>query len=81
MQILKAAPDNYEEVLSIVHKTVDEIYPNYYPAEVVKFCMETHNKDSIRRDAEKCLIYLISDPGNFVAAGSRNGRYIIGFKK
>lgn len=76
MKIEKASINDCETVLSIVYKTVLEIYPNYYPSEVVDFFLRWHNPEVIGKDIEQGFVYLVTDHGQTVATGTSNGKYI-----
>lgn len=60
----------------MVHSTINSIYPNYYPAEVVTFFLEYHNEDTIRADIERGNVFLLSDDGKYVGTGGIDDKYI-----
>lgn len=76
MEIIKATLEDQFTVLEIVHKTVRDIYPNYYPAEVVDFFIRWHNPEIIHKDISQGLIYIVKDNDQIVATGSRKGKNI-----
>jgi len=61
MQIIKAQTEHFEDVKSITHKTISEIYPRYYPKGVVDFFLAHHSDENIRKDIAADMVYLIED--------------------
>lgn len=61
MQIIKAQTEHFEDVKSITHKTISEIYPHYYPKGVVDFFLAHHSDENIRKDIAADMVYLIED--------------------
>lgn len=77
MEIKKATLADLEAVHHIVHDTVKEIYPNYYPFEVVNFFLNYHNYENMTADIEKGNVYLLSDEYGYIGTGSiYQGNYI-----
>ena len=56
MQIIKAQTEHFEDVKSITHKTISEIYPHYYPKGVVDFFLAHHSDENIMKDFAEELI-------------------------
>ena len=50
MHIIKAQTEHFEDVKSITHKTISEIYPRYYPKGVVDFFLAHHSDENIMKD-------------------------------
>ncbi|MDE7136832.1 MAG: hypothetical protein K2O29_00010, partial [Ruminococcus sp.] len=50
--IHRAKQDDLSTVADIVHITLNEICPRYYPKGAVDFFLKYHNKDSISKDIE-----------------------------
>ena len=61
MQLIKAQTEHFEDVKSITHKTISEIYPHYYPKGVVDFFLAHHSDENIRKDVAADMVYLIVD--------------------
>lgn len=77
MRIIKAAPADLETVHNIVQLTVKEIYPNYYPKEVVDFFLSYHSPGAIAEAIEEGTVYLLRDQGEYVGTGGiYQGNYI-----
>lgn len=76
MKILLAERCDAPVICDIVHRTIEGIYPNYYPTEVVKFFVDYHNEEKIRADIEQYMVYVIEDNDQIVATGSIDGRTI-----
>ena len=58
-EITKAETDEIPLIEEIVSATIKEIYPKYYPEEVVTFFLELHNTESIKKDVLAKKTYVI----------------------
>ena len=64
-----ATKENVEDVYNIVQHTIKTIYPKYYPAEVVDFFCELHNKDAIAKDIENGHVKILEVDDKMIATG------------
>lgn len=76
MNIYKAKVNDFSTVRKIVWNTIKEIYPDYYPLEVVDFFLEHHNEDNILSDFKNGQVFLISDCDQIVGTGTLDGNHI-----
>jgi len=74
--VRRAEPEDLQIITDIVHKTINEIYPKYYPKGAVDFFLEYHNKDSIRQDIADGEVYLLEDDSNIVGTVTINDNEI-----
>ncbi|MBH1941532.1 GNAT family N-acetyltransferase [Mobilitalea sibirica] len=70
MIIAKATPASLDAVYEIVHTTIKNIYPNYYPTEVVDFFLNYHNTSKLEADINNGNVYVLSVDDIFVGTGS-----------
>lgn len=75
MMIL-ATINDLETVRHIVCDTVQKIYPNYYPQEVVEFFINHHSEENIRQDIEDAKVYLLFENNECVGTGTVDGEYM-----
>lgn len=75
MMIL-ATINDLQTVQNIVCDTIQKIYPNYYPHEVVEFFINHHNEESIRQDIEAGKVYLLFEHNECVGTGTIDGEYM-----
>ena len=75
MNLRRANLQDLKEILTIVHDTVNRVYPNYYLPEVVDFFINYHSEENIKADIEKGTVYLILDNDCIVGTGT-DGRPI-----
>lgn len=68
--ITQATKGQIEIVRTIVYEVINEVYPNYYPTEVVVFFQNHHSKEHIAEDIEQGNVYLLSQGDVFVGTGS-----------
>ena len=54
-----AYKNDLEAVYDVVQRTIKEIYPKYYPKEVVDFFCEHHSREAILKDIENGDVYMI----------------------
>ena len=68
MDIVKADIGSFETVRYITQKTIDAVYPRYYPRGAVEFFKAHHSDDRIREDIRSGIVYLLYDEG--IAVGT-----------
>ena len=77
MQICSAIPAQAETVMKIAHRTIEAVYPHYYPAGAVAFFLQHHNPAAIRKDiSENCVFLCLSDDGQAVGTVTVKGNDI-----
>ncbi len=64
MTITKATPSDLETVKIITVKTINAVYPHYYPSGAVDFFLSHHNDRNILTDIEKENVYILNDADN-----------------
>ncbi|SHH82443.1 GNAT family N-acetyltransferase [Clostridium intestinale] len=70
MNIKRADLEELEVVKHIVHTTIKEIYPHYYPRGVVKFFLNHHSENNIQKAIETEIVLLLNVDGTIVGTGS-----------
>lgn len=70
MKIFKAKTDDLETILKIVQTTINEIYPRFYPDDVVRFFLNYHSRENIRNAFNDEKVLLIDVDGNTVGTGA-----------
>lgn len=73
MEIRKATPADLPMVGFITRRTVQEIYPHYYPRGAVEFFLDWHQDSSILPDIEAGEVYLLFDGGMAVGTVTLHG--------
>jgi len=48
MEIKNYSDTYFEDVFEIIHKTIEEIYPKYYPRGAVDFFHNHHSKENMK---------------------------------
>jgi GNAT superfamily N-acetyltransferase len=66
---------NYTElyfniIFDIVHKTIEEIYPKYYPRSAVDFFHYHHSKEKMEKQLSNEVTLILSDDNKFIGTGS-----------
>ncbi|HBT66036.1 MAG TPA: GNAT family N-acetyltransferase, partial [Ruminococcaceae bacterium] len=63
-------------IQEIVHTTINAIYPKYYPTDVVRFFLDRHSIDHIKKAISEEYILLVKEDGRFIGTGSISGNEI-----
>lgn len=61
MSIRMANKDDLQLIKEITIKTINQIYPHYYPKGAVEFFVEHHNDENISNDIEAGRVFLCMD--------------------
>lgn len=76
MEYGKATEKDLEEIYSIVKDTIQEIYPRYYPKEVVDFFCELHCEKNIFEDIKSGSVGVLRDGNRIVGTGCYKENHI-----
>lgn len=76
MQCLKATKSYCYEIYHLVQETIQTIYPNYYPEEVVDFFNRLHHIDQIKEDIEKQKVEMLFHKNVLIGTGTLNENHI-----
>ncbi|MBD5083390.1 MAG: GNAT family N-acetyltransferase [Clostridiales bacterium] len=76
MKYIKADEQMHNEIYNRVQQTIKEIYPKYYPKDVVDFFCELHSLDNIRKDIENENVYVLYDNNALVGTGCFSDNHI-----
>lgn len=66
--IRKADVKEYDVITALVRKTIEAVYPQYYPAGAVRFFLEHHKPEKILADINAGNVYVLESDG--VLAGT-----------
>lgn len=58
MSIVLAQTADTDTVMNITHKTINEIYPHYYPRGAVNFFLGHHSRENIQNDIMDQRVFL-----------------------
>ncbi len=70
MKIIKAQKKDLDTIYSLVQTTINEIYPKYYPKEIVEFFSKHHSKINILNDIYSGFVYILFVAGKIVGTGT-----------
>lgn len=74
--IILATQEHETLVTAIVHQTIAQVYPNYYPAGAVDYFLKHHSPERIRGAVGRGEVYLIECDGEYAGTGSMKGNEI-----
>jgi GNAT superfamily N-acetyltransferase len=81
MEIIEYEEGYFEEIYSVVHNTIEEIYPKYYPRNAVDFFHKHHSQKNMLEKLPNEFTKIIIENGTAIETGSvkRNeiGRFFI----
>ena len=72
----KAVKADLKEIADIVHRTVQKVYPKYYPEEVAAFFCMLHSKERILPDIAAGNVWILRCDGRAVGTGSIEENHI-----
>ena len=81
MEILLYKNRYFDDIYSVVHNTIEEIYPKYNPRKAVDFFHNYHSKENMIKNLLKEYTKIILENGKIIGTGSANeneiGRFFI----
>jgi len=81
MEIINYKEIYFNNVFDVVHKTIEEIYPKYYPRKAVDYFHNLHSKKNMLEKLPKEYTKIIMENGKVIGTGSANkndiGRFFI----
>lgn len=78
MEYVTATPDMVNEIHDVLHTAIKEIYPQYYPVEVVGFFCRLHNKEHILEGIASGNMGVLVKDGVIAGTGCFDGNHITG---
>lgn len=69
MEYVRATERDLEQIAKVVKDTIQEIYPKYYPKEVVDFFCELHCEANIFEDIKSGFVGIFRDDNQIVGTG------------
>ena len=76
MEYTKATIDYMDEIYSLIQNTIREIYPRFYPEEVVRFLGVQQCLENLQRDLEEDRIYIFLEAEHVIGVGSYEENHI-----
>lgn len=76
MKYIKADESLAEDIHKIVQITVKDVFPKYYPLEVVDFFCELHSENNIKNDILNGRVYALFDNDILIGTGSFDENHI-----
>lgn len=61
--IRKADVKEYDAITELVRKTIEAVYPQYYPAGAVEFFLAHHKPEKILADVKAGKVYVLEEDG------------------
>jgi citrate lyase synthetase len=60
----------FNEIFDIIHKTIEEIYPKYYPRNAVDFFHNHHSKENMEKQLLNEFTMVVLDNNKLIGTGS-----------
>jgi len=76
MNVTKATQNDFATIKNIIHTTINEIYPKYYPSGAVDFFLTYCSGDNIMNAILSGEVYVIIDENCIIGTGSIKGNEI-----
>ena len=74
--IRKAVPEERDMITELVRKTIEAVYPKYYPAGAADFFLAHHKTEKILADIEAGKVYVLEEDGVIVGTVTIDGNDI-----
>lgn len=78
MKYIRATSDMADGICNVLHTTIQAIYPNYYPREVVDFFCRHHSKEHVLDGIASGNMGALMDGQVIVGTGCFDGNHITG---
>lgn len=76
MKLITATEKDTNQIYELVQKTINEIYPKYYPLDVVRFFANHHRRENILNDIKSGNVYILLKENDLVGTGTINSNHI-----
>ena len=76
MEYLKARREDLGQVYQLVQDTIQTIYPQYYPHEIVGFFSNLHSKETIAADIDSGYVRVLVSDNCLIGTGTFSGNHI-----
>lgn len=76
IELISYHEKHFNDVFSLVHRTIEEIYPLYYPGEAVTFFHNHHSEENMRNEISGRNTVLAVKNGIIIGTGSVTGNEI-----
>lgn len=77
MNYAKARKEDLEPIYQLVQKSIQVVYPHYYPQAIVDFFLTLHSKENIAVDIESGRIRVLLLDNHLIATGTLNENHIL----
>lgn len=76
MEYISATSKDTEQIFNLVQRTIKNVYPKYYPKEVVDFFCELHSRENIAMDIEQSSVGVLKNENQIIGTGSYKDNHI-----
>jgi GNAT superfamily N-acetyltransferase len=70
MEIKQYSDEYFEETFEVVHKTIEDVFPKYYPRKVVDFFHEYHSKKNMKIKLSQEYVLILFKDNKIIGTGS-----------
>ena len=77
MIIKKAKLQDTQEIFLLVQNTINAVYSNVYTKEEVEFFSALHNKEAIKEDISKGIVFVLSEDNIILATATVEGNHLM----
>jgi citrate lyase synthetase len=75
--LIKANAEDGQKIFKLVQTTIQQIYPSYYPLEVVQFFCYHHKLEAIQHDIQKKNVWILIENEDIIGTGSCAGNNLM----
>jgi len=70
MDITNYCDEHFDGIFNVVHKTIEEVYPRYYPKSTVEFFHEHHSKENMKEQLPNEFTLVAIEDNKIVGTGA-----------
>ena len=70
MEIFEYKENYFEDIFNVVHDTIEEIYPKYYPRKAVDFFHKHHSKENMLEKLSNEFTKIVIEDKKIIGTGS-----------
>ena len=74
--VCKAGKEQAAQIVEIVKYTILQVYTKYYSNEVVQFCLDYHDLETIKKEIAEGRVYVVCQEDQIVGTGTIEGNMI-----
>jgi len=76
MEVTNYSESFFNDVFDVIHKTIEEVYPKYYPGSAVDFFHNHHSIENMKKQMPNEFTLVLTDNNKIMGTGTLSGNEI-----